>query len=112
MPDAPAHLGKEGEAFWTALATDSLSPAQEYLLCLAAEQVDLQERCRKRIARLGPTLTTKTGVVKARPELAIERGAARLIQSLIRQLDLGPEREHKNRGRVVRHSDRIARERR
>lgn len=110
MPDAPDHLGKEGAAFWSALATDSLTPTQEYLLCLAAEQVDLQERCRRRIERHGPTLTSKTGVVKARPELAIERGAARLIQSLLRQLDLGPQRERKNRGRVVRHSDRLARE--
>jgi hypothetical protein len=101
---APAHLRGDGRSFWNSTAYDNQTPQQHYLLCVICEQIMLQEKCRKVIEKRGPTLTSKTGVEKPRPELSIERQATRLIQSLLRQLDAQSALEHVNRGRVVPHS--------
>jgi hypothetical protein len=101
MSDAPSHLRGDGRSFWNATASDDHTPQQHYLLCVICEQIMLQEKCRKVIDKLGPTLTSKTGVIKPRPELSIERQATRLIQGLMRQLDTLSDPGHVNRGRVV-----------
>ena len=110
IPTPPRHLRKDGKDFWTTIVTEhDLESQQLALLCMACEQFDLQEQARKVIAKQGMTYTTKTGAIKPRAELSIERQAARLISTLIRQLALDADPGPAKRGRVVRSRERAAR---
>ncbi len=108
----PRHLRKEGRDLWRAIIEEhpDLAADELALLCLACEQADTQDQARKVIDKDGMTYASKSGAVKPRPELSIERQAARLISTFIRQLKL--DTEPVKRGKVVRHSDRIARAKR
>ena len=72
----------------------------------AAEQVDIFESCRKAIAAEGLTITTAKGAVKENPAVCTMRQATRLIQSLVRQMDLTEDAEPSYKGRVRPHRHR------
>jgi len=109
-PAPPRHLRKDGRDFWrTIVAEHGLESHQLALLCAVCEQFDLQEQARKVIAAEGMTYTTKSGAIKPRAELSIERQAVRLISTLLRQLKLDPDQKPGERwvGRVKPHSARV-----
>ncbi len=107
----PRHLKREGRDLWRSIVEDhdDLENHQLALLCLACEQADTQDQARKVIARDGMTITAKSGAIKPNPHLSIERQAARLLASFIRQLKLDPDQRPRERwvGRVKPHSARV-----
>jgi P27 family predicted phage terminase small subunit len=114
-PAPPEHLRKDGRDFWQTIVQEhDLESHQLALLCLACEQFDTQDQARKVIAQHGMTYATKTGTVKPRPELSIERQAARLISTLLRQLKLDADQKPGERwvGRVKPHGVRVKASRR
>jgi phage terminase small subunit len=109
-PAPPRHLRKDGRDFWRAtVAEHDLESHQLALLCLACEQFDTQDQARKVIAKDGMTYETKSGAIKPRAELSIERQAARLISTLLRQLKLDADQQPGERwvGRVKPHGARV-----
>jgi phage terminase small subunit len=109
-PAPPRHLRKDGKDFWrTTVQEHDLESHQLALLCMVCEQFDLQEQARKVTATLGMTYETKSGAIKPRAELSIERQAARLISTLLRQLKLDADQKPGERwvGRVKPHGVRV-----
>jgi phage terminase small subunit len=95
MPDLtpekpPSHLRSAGRRLWAALTAEfEFSPAETALLVVACEQIDLQDQARKLIRRDGLTVeNARTGAVKENPACATQRQCARLLGSLLRQLDV------------------------
>ncbi len=103
----PAHLGAAGRAFFRKISAEWEQGTHEQLLLIAAcEQVDIAETCRSTIASDGLTIATAKGAVKENPAVATLRQTTRLIQSLVRQMDLTedtPPDSYRGRVRPHRH---------
>jgi len=86
----PHHLGRKGKALWRSISSRYELEAHELeLLDRAAEQADIEDQAAQVLKKEGLTLTNaRSGNVKPRPELGIQRQATRLLASLLRQLAL------------------------
>jgi P27 family predicted phage terminase small subunit len=105
-PKAPAHLKAAGRRFYNEIAAEWEQGSHERLLLIAAcEQIDVAESCRKTIAQEGLEITTVKGARKENPAVCTMRQATRLIQSLVRQMDL-TESPDTYKGRVRQHRHR------
>jgi P27 family predicted phage terminase small subunit len=106
-PKPPAHLKAAGRKFYQQVVEDWEQGSHELLLLGAAcEQIDVVESCRKTIAKEGLEITMAKGARKENPAVGTMRQATRLIQSLVRQMDLtdksadtynGRQRQHRHR---------------
>jgi phage terminase small subunit len=105
VPKAPAHLKAAGRHFYNEISADWEQGTHERLLLLAAaEQIDVAESCRQKIAKEGLEITTVKGARKENPAVGTMRQATRLIQSLVRQMDLTESPDtYKGRVRQNRH---------
>jgi len=103
----PAHLQAAGKRFYRQITAEWEQGSHESLLLVAAcEQLDIVESCRQTIAADGLQITTAKGVQKENPAVGTMRQATRLIQSLVRQMDLTDEAPDSYRGKVRPHRHR------
>ena len=103
----PSHLGPDGRAFYRKITQEWEQADHEALLLIAAcEQIDIVTACRENIAADGLQITTAKGVQKENPAAATMRQATRLIQSLVRQMDLTEDPPEAYKGRVRPHRHR------
>src|SRR5215212_633719 len=89
----PDHLSAESSSWWLATATKFVLEQHHIrLLTLAAEAWDRGEQTRQALAAHGNlTFVDSKQMVRARPEVAIERDARIGFARLIRELDLDAE---------------------
>src|SRR5689334_16685248 len=88
----PAHLSESTVAWWRAVVRDyDLEPHHLRLLQAACEAWDRYQQARMALAEHGLTFTDEKGMVRARPEAAIERDARTAFARLLRELDLDVE---------------------
>lgn len=87
---APEGLGKAGRAFWRSVITVyELSPAELATLAQAARVVDVLARLDAELAGAdGMTVTGSTGQPKAHPLLSASADQRRVLDSLLRSLNL------------------------
>jgi len=105
----PAHLKAAGRAFYRKITDEWEQGSHEELLLLSAsEQIDIVANCRETIAAEGLQITTAKGVQKENPAVGTMRQATRLIQSLVRQMDLTEDTPDTYQGRVRPHRHRRA----
>jgi P27 family predicted phage terminase small subunit len=107
-PRPPAHLQPAGRAFYRKIAEEwEQGPHEETLLVAACDQLDIIDSCKASIAEDGLTITTVKGALRENPAVATMRQATRLLQSLVRQMDL-TEDTPSYQGRVRPHRHRKA----
>jgi phage terminase small subunit len=88
----PPHLSEATQSWWTAVLRDSqIKPHQLRTLQAAAESWDLKERAREALAKHGLSYTDDKGMIRARPEVAIERDAKTSYLRALRELHLDVE---------------------
>jgi P27 family predicted phage terminase small subunit len=76
-----------------------LEPHHLRLLQAACEAWDRYQQARMALAEHGLTFTDEKGMVRARPEAAIERDARTAFARLVRELDLDVEPPSEERSR-------------
>jgi len=90
--NAPKHLRKETREWWGDVSNRyELEPHHLRLLTLAAEAWDRGQQARETINKTGAFFTTRTGMVKAHPAIAVERDSRIAFARLIRELALDVE---------------------
>ena len=88
-PRPPGHLSEATKAWWRAVLQDyELEEHHRRLLQAAGEAWDRYQQARTALAEHGLTFTDDKGMVRARPEAAIERDSRIAFARLIRELDL------------------------
>src|SRR5215218_3170208 len=89
VPEPPEHLSDQTAAWWRAVLQDyELEPHHLRLLQAAGEAWDRYRQARSALAEHGLTFTDEKGMVRARPEAAIERDNRIAFARLVRELDL------------------------
>src|SRR3954468_8975659 len=88
-PEPPSHLSSSTKDWWRTTVRDyDLEPHHLRLLQGAAESWDRYQQARVALAKHGLTFEDDKGMVRARPEVAIERDSRIAFARLIRELDL------------------------
>jgi phage terminase small subunit len=88
-PKAPTHLSPPTAAWYCeVMSAFELEAHHEHLLRLACEALDRCEQAREALATHGMTHTDARGVVRARPEIQIERDSKTTFRQLLREPDL------------------------
>jgi phage terminase small subunit len=99
-PEPPGHLSPATKDWWRTTVRDyDLEPHHLRLLQGAAESWDRYQQARVALAKHGLTFTDDKGMVRARPEVAIERDSRIAFARLIRELDLDVEAPAEARSR-------------
>jgi phage terminase small subunit len=99
-PRVPESLGPGGRAFWRrVLAAYELSPAEEVMLARACRTVDVLDRLDAVLAEDDPIVTGSVGQLRAHPALAAAADQQRLLDQLIRALNLPMPGEQEGRRR-------------
>lgn len=89
LPPPPDHLAPETAAWWKSVVADyQLEEHHLRLLQAACESWDTIQKAREAIREHGMTCTDARGIVRARPEIQIERDSKTSFRQLIRELDL------------------------
>ena len=90
LPPPPEHLSPAMASWWREV-TDIFELDQHDLLRLqtAAESWDRMVEARRAIAENGLTFTDPKGMLRSRPEIAIERDSRTSFLRALRELDLG-----------------------
>src|SRR5215213_3009860 len=98
--EAPQHLSEPTKAWWRAVLRDyELEPHHRRLLQAAGEAWDRYQQARAALAEHGLTFTDEKGLVRARPEAAIERDNRIAFARLVRELDLDTDGPSEPRSR-------------
>ena len=85
----PAHLRPETRAWWAAVVEEHvLEPHQLRLLTVAAESWDRKEEARQAIQASGLVFEDDKGMIRSRPEIAIERDSRIAFVRCMRELSL------------------------
>ena len=88
----PAHLSPAMRAWWKQVTTDyELSPHHLHMLRLCCEALDACESARAALVEHGVTHTDRHGLVRLRPEVALQRDSRLAAVRIIRELDLDVE---------------------
>src|SRR4051812_37822304 len=91
-PPAPDHLSAAMRAWWKQVtAAYELEPHHLHLLRLCCEALDAAEAARSALALHGMTHTDRHGIVRLRPEVALQRDSRLAAVRIIRELDLDVE---------------------
>lgn len=86
-PRPPSHLTAETRDWWRAVVADfELEPHHLRILRLACESWDRAQAARVALAKHGTVYVDRFGQPRARPEIAIERGAQTTFARLVREL--------------------------
>jgi phage terminase small subunit len=89
LPPPPEHLRPETQQWWTAIASQfDFEPHQLRTLQCAAESWDRKEQAREALGKHGLVYTDAKGMVRARPEAAIERDGRTAYLRAMRELAL------------------------
>jgi len=98
LPPPPDHLQPATKTWWNAVLEDhELEPHQMRTLQAAAESWDRNQQAREALAQHGLTYTDDKGMIRARPEVAIERDARTSYLRALRELKLDVEPPAANR---------------
>jgi P27 family predicted phage terminase small subunit len=94
LPEAPAHMSKDGRSEWNRLADQLAKLGLATGLDVAAlscycEQYSIWLQARRAIARKGLTYTVR-GVIRKRPEVLIAEQAARIMRQYLLEFGLTP----------------------
>jgi phage terminase small subunit len=100
-PRPPQSLGEAGRAFWRrVLATYELSPAEEIILARCCRTIDVLDRLDVTLLDAGDLMTEgSVGQLKAHPVLAAAADQQRLLDQLVRALNLPLPGESEGRRR-------------
>jgi phage terminase small subunit len=91
-PPPPEHLRPATKAWWLAVLDDFELARHEYrTLQVAAEAWDRKEQAREAVIAHGLTFTDDKGMIRARPEVQIERDARIAYLRALRELNLDTE---------------------
>ena len=91
-PPPPAHLSDATRAWWKQVTADyDLAPHHLHLLRLCCEALDAAEEARKALAANGMTHLDRHGILRLRPEVALQRDSRLAAVRIIRELDLDIE---------------------
>lgn len=97
---APESLGPGGRAFWRRVqGSYELSPAEEVLLGRCCRTIDVLARLDAVLAEDDPVVTGSVGQLRAHPALAAAADQQRLLDQLIRALNLPLPDESEGRRR-------------
>jgi phage terminase small subunit len=88
--EPPDHLQPSTREWWAGIAP-GLEPHQLRILTAAGEAWDRKEQARQAVAELGMSYTDGKGMVRARPECAIERDSRAAFMRGLQQLKLDIE---------------------
>jgi len=92
LPQAPSHLSAETKTWWDmVLAEHELESHQLRTLQAACESWDRKEEARKAIAKHGLSYVDDRNMVRARPEVTIERDSRIAYLRAMRELNLAIE---------------------
>jgi phage terminase small subunit len=90
LPEPPGHLRQETQAWWASVvAAYEFQPHEYRSLLVACEAWDRKEQAREAISQHGLSYIDEKGMVRARPEVAIERDARTAFLRAVRELRLG-----------------------
>lgn len=92
-PPAPSHLSAEMRAFWSATLTEHMiDPHRLGTLQCVCESWDRMQQARRELGKSGLSYTDEKGMIRSRPEVAVERdsrvGYLRALREL--RLDIEP----------------------
>jgi phage terminase small subunit len=89
VPPAPAHLSPATKAWWRVVLADfSLEQYQLNVLLCACEAWDRHEQARAALSKFGLTYEDSKGMIRSRPEVAIERDSRVAFLRAVRELNL------------------------
>jgi phage terminase small subunit len=89
--EPPKHLGPDARAWWQAVIDIRTFEEHELrVLLLAAEALDRRQQARAALKEFGLTFADAKGMIRARPEVAIERDSATVFMRVVRALHLDP----------------------
>jgi phage terminase small subunit len=92
LPPPPDHLSEGTRLWWRALVADyKLDPHHLRVLQVAAEAWDRKEQARQALVEHGLSYTDDKGMIRARPEVQIERDARTAFLRALRELNLDVE---------------------
>jgi phage terminase small subunit len=91
-PKPPKYLRPDTQAWWNSVVVNyDLEDHAVRILLVACETYDRREQARELLAKKGLTFTDAKGMVRQRPECAIERDCAAAFLRAVRALKLeGP----------------------
>jgi phage terminase small subunit len=88
-PPPPNHLQPETAAWWRDVVAEFAFEQHQYrTLQCGAEAFDRKEQARQILAREGLSYTDDKGMIRARPEVAIERDSRNAYLRAMRELNL------------------------
>ena len=95
--DPPGHLQPATQAWWADIAP-GLEPHQLRVLTCTCEAFDRKEAAREALAMHGLSYTDAKDMIRARPEVAIERDARAAFMRGLQQLklDVDPPKPRRN----------------
>jgi phage terminase small subunit len=87
---APPHLSDATKAWWEAIVAEyGLSGPELYTLRIACEAWDRKEQARQALTEHGLSYEDNKGMLRQRPEAAIERDSAIRFMRAMRELNFG-----------------------
>jgi phage terminase small subunit len=97
----PNHLSVATKAWWNGIVRrHDLQPHQFRVLEIAAQSWDRAEQARQTLNKHGLNFDDDRGMIRARPEVAIERDSQIRFLRAIRELNLGVEPPDHNRNTI------------
>jgi P27 family predicted phage terminase small subunit len=91
LPSPPEHLQPSTKVWWNALVADyEFKPHDLQTLQAAAESWDRYQQARQALAEHGLTYVDSKGMIRARPECAIERDSRISYLRALRELHIEP----------------------
>jgi len=98
----PHHLSDATKAWWAATVSEyGLSGPELYTLRIACEAWDRKEQARGALEEHGLSYTDAKGMVRQRPEAAIERDSAIRFMRAMRELNFDVEPPDRNRNCTI-----------
>jgi phage terminase small subunit len=92
MSEPPAHLRPETKAWWQSIITEQdIQPHQLRTLLCAAEAWDRKEEARAALNEHGLSYVDDRGMIRQRPEVAVERDSRTAYLRAMRELKLDAE---------------------
>jgi P27 family predicted phage terminase small subunit len=98
----PSHLSDATKQWWAAIVSEhQLGEHELRVLTIACEAFDRREQAREALNKHGLSYTDDKGMVRARPEVAIERDSAIRFLRAMRELNLNAEPPDHNKNSTV-----------
>jgi len=100
-PDPPEHLSETSKERWRKIVAECvIDSAAIPILTSYLTALDRVEEARREIARIGPLIKDRFGVVKANPWVAIERDSTLIMHRAFRLLGFDQEPRDSKQSRL------------